>query len=73
MTGPHSLQQSARVMAAVERDIFAAPISTDAIARYHSDPAYRASVEDRRAQFHREFHAKADASSARFWPHPWKD
>ncbi len=31
MTGPHSLQQSARIMAAVERDLFAAARSTPAM------------------------------------------
>jgi hypothetical protein len=64
------LQQFARVMEAVEQ----APISTDAIARYHSDPAYRASVEDRRAQWHRETNAAMDAANRRACgPHPWKD
>lgn len=68
MTGPHSLQQSARVQAAVEHE-FAS------LARWHTDPAFRAETEANRAAWQAETNATMDAAIVRAsGPHPfWSD
>jgi hypothetical protein len=57
MTGPHSLQQSARVMAAVEREYadLAGMTRRERKANRRDNPAYLRPPVDDRSQFEREW------------------